>query len=297
MQVIVAGGTGFLGQALIQRLRGAGHTVAVLTRRATPGATDQIAWQPDGTAGEWKRALDRADAIVNLAGEGIADSRWSEARKQALRTSRILPTRSLVSAMRTVAHRPPVFVSASGIGYYGDRRTEVVTEHTPAGSDFLAGLCVEWEAEALQASDLARVATLRSGLVLHPSGGALGRMLLPFRIGVGGRLGSGTQYLSWIHRDDWTRLVEWILATPAAQGAFNVTSPQPVTNAEFTRALGRALHRPTLLTVPAAALRLAFGELADTLLTGQRAVPERAEQLGFRFQYAGMDDALQQLLR
>jgi uncharacterized protein (TIGR01777 family) len=297
VRILVAGGSGFLGQALVQRLRRGGHDVGILTRRARPGAADHIVWTPDGTAGEWHRAVDGADAIVNLAGEGIADARWTNARKQALRESRILSTRSLVSAMRAATTRPHVFVSASGIGYYGDRGAALVTEDTPAGADFLATLCVEWEREAQAASDLTRVAMLRSGLVLHASGGALGRMLLPFRLGIGGRLGSGAQYLPWIHRDDWTHMVEWMLQTSSVEGAMNVTAPQPVTNAEFTRTLGRALRRPTVLPVPAAALRLVFGELADTLLTGQRAIPQRGERLGFRFQYANIDDALQQLLR
>ena len=267
-----------------------------LTRRPTPGDSTQIQWQPDGTAGPWADALRGVDAVVNLAGEGIADARWSAARKKALRESRLYSTRSLVAAMQRVANPPPVFVSASGIGYYGDRGDEIVTEGTPAGSDFLANLCVEWEREAEQASTVTRVAILRSGLVLHRSGGALARMLLPFRLGLGGRLGSGGQYLPWIHLDDWTRLVEWSLTTSAARGAFNITAPAPATNARFTRALGQALNRPTVIPVPAFALRLALGELADTLLTGQRAIPARAEQMGFGFRFPEIEAALRDLL-
>jgi uncharacterized protein len=296
VRIIVAGGSGFLGRALQERLGEAGHTVLTLTRRPTSGDSTQIQWQPDGTAGPWTNALSGADAVVNLGGEGIADARWSAARKKALRESRLFSTKSLVAAMQRVSNPPPVFVSASGIGYYGDRGDEIVTEGTPAGSDFLANLCVEWEREAEQASTLARVAILRSGLVLHPSGGALARMLLPFRLGLGGRLGSGRQYLPWIHLDDWTRLAEWSLTTSAARGAFNVTAPAPATNAQFTRALGQALNRPTVIPVPAFALRLALGELADTLLTGQRAIPARAQQLGFTFRFPEIEAALRDLL-
>lgn len=292
MQIVLAGGTGFLGRALDQRLRQAGHQVTLLTRRPRPRAGDQIAWTPDGTAGSWARTIDGADALVNLSGEGIADARWTAARKAALRDSRLLSTRSLVTAIHAAATPPSVLVSASGIGYYGDRGDQLVTEATAPGDDFLARLCVAWEREAEQASTRTRVALLRSGLVLHASGGALARMLLPFRLGVGGRLGSGRQYLPWIHLTDWLRVVEWIISTPGARGAFNATSPQPATNREFTRALAAALRRPAIIPVPAVALRIALGELADTLLTGQRAVPARAQELGFDFEFPTIDSAL-----
>ena len=295
MRVILAGGTGFLGGALKQRLRDIGHEVAILTRRPR-AAADQIHWQPDGTAGPWTDALDGAGALVNLAGEGIADKRWTEARKTALRDSRLLSTRSLVAAMTRVKAPPTLLVNASGIGYYGDRGGELVTEATPAGTDFLAQLCVAWESEAEQASTLARVVLVRSGIVLHPSGGALARMLLPFRLGVGGRVGSGAQYLPWIHREDWLQLLTWTIDAAHVRGAFNATAPAPTTNIAFTRALGRALHRPTLLRVPAFGLRLALGELAETLLTGQRAIPQRAEEQGFVFRFPEINQALADLL-
>lgn len=253
-------------------------------------------WDPNGGAGPWAHVVDGADAIVNLAGEGIADRRWTAARKLALRNSRVLATRSIVAAMDSAERRPQVLVNASGIGYYGDCGADVVTENTPAGNDFLAAVCTAWEDAATRLVPRTRVALVRSGLVLHPSGGALARMLLPFRLGIGGRLGSGRQYLSWIHLDDWVSLVVWAMTNPAAAGPFNSTSPSPVTNAAFTRALGRALHRPTVLPVPAFGLRLAFGELADTLLTGQRAIPARAQQLGFQFRFGEIDSALRALL-
>lgn len=296
MTIFIAGGTGFLGQALVVHLRTAGHTVRVLTRHATGEQRDALEWRPDGSAGAWARAIDGADAVVNLSGAGIADGRWTDARKDVLRSSRLLSTRSLVAAIAQ-ASRPPVLVNASGIGYYGDRGAELVSESTPAGNDFLARLCIEWEAEAARAAPATRVAILRNAVVLHPSGGALAKMLWPFRLGVGGRLGSGEQYFAWIHLADWLGLVTTIITTADARGPFNVTSPHPVSNADFTRALGQALGRPTIIPVPAFGLRVVLGELADTLLAGQRAVPAHAEQLGFRFRFGEIAPALADLLR
>jgi uncharacterized protein (TIGR01777 family) len=296
VRIIVAGGSGFLGRALQKRLGEGGHTVLTLTRRPKPGDSTHILWQPDGTVGPWAEALNGVDAVINLAGEGIADGRWSAARKKALRDSRLLPTRSLVAAFQRMSRPPSTLVSASGVDYYGDRGDEIVTEATPSGADFLATLCVEWEREAEQASPIARVAMLRSGVVLHATGGALARMLLPFRLGLGGRLGSGRQYLPWIHRDDWTRLVEWILATATCRGAFNATAPNPATNAAFTRGLGQALRRPAVVPIPALALRVALGELAGVLLSSKRAIPARAQEMGFEFRFPEIESALSQLL-
>jgi uncharacterized protein (TIGR01777 family) len=295
VRVLVAGGSGFLGRALQLALRAHGHSVAWLTRTPRPGATDQIPWTPDGTAGAWTHGLDGVDALVNLAGEGIADRRWTAARKQILRNSRILSTRSLVAALRRLSRPPAVFVSGSAVGYYGARGDEPITEASPPGTDFLANLCAEWEREAEQAATVTRVATIRTGLVLHPEGGALRSMLPPFRLGIGGRLSLGTQFMPWIHRTDWAALVEWIINTETAHGAFNGTAPAPVTNAEFTRALGRVLQRPTIFPVPAVALRVMFGELADSLLTGQFAIPARAESMGFRFTFRRLEEALADL--
>jgi uncharacterized protein (TIGR01777 family) len=310
--IILAGGTGFLGSALQTHFRRSGHIVRVLTRQpadkgvprtggqspntGTVPPAEFIGWQPDGTAGDWARELDGADAVINLSGAGIADARWTAARKITLRDSRVLPTRSLASAVR-LATRPPVLVNVCGINYYGPRGEDILDETAPAGSDFLARLCVEWEGEAERVADVTRVAILRSGAVLHPSGGVLQKLLLPFRLGVGGRLGSGRQYLPWIHLGDWLELVTFIASTPAARGPFNVTAPEPTTNTAFTRALGRALRRPTIFPVPSVALRLALGELADILLTGQRAVPAHARRLGFSFRFPSIEVALQDLLR
>ena len=295
MTIVIAGGTGFLGTALQTHLRTAGHAVRVLSRRRAPDQADTIQWNPDGSTGSWARALDGADAVVNLSGAGIADARWTASRKATLRSSRVQSTRSLVQAIRE-ASPPPALINASGVGYYGDRGAEVVSEASPPGDDFLARLCIEWEREAAAAGNVTRVAILRNGLVMHPSGGALKKMLLPFRLGLGGPLGSGSQYLPWIHLDDWLALVTHIVSSPDASGAFNVTAPNPATNAEFTRALAGALSRPAIFRVPGFALRLALGELADTLLTGQRAVPHRAEQLGYHFRFPGVALALLDLL-
>ena len=296
MRIVLAGGSGFLGRALRERFRRDGHDVIVLTRHARPGQPDDVSWTADGKIGPWAAALNGADAVVNLAGEGIADKRWNEARKQALADSRVLATRSLVAAIQQMTAPPAVLVNGSAVGYYGPHGAEVVTEATPPGSDFLSDLCVAWEREAEQASTRTRVVAVRTGLVLHPDGGALGGMLTPFRLGVGGPLGSGDQFMPWIHLDDWVSLVVWLIASPHARGAFNATAPVPVTNRDFTRALGRAVHRPAFIPVPAFALRILLGEFADSLLTGQRAIPARAEEQGFTFRFTSVDDALRQLL-
>jgi uncharacterized protein (TIGR01777 family) len=252
---------------------------------------------PDGTTGPWASAINGADAIVNLAGEGIADARWTPERKKALRSSRVLATRSLVAAVQQALQPPAVMVSGSAVGYYGARGDELVTEETGPGTDFLADLCVEWEREALAAAAVTRVVLLRTGLALHPDGGALAKMLLPFRFGVGGPLGSGTQYMPWIHIDDWVDLVAWLITDSRTNAAFNASAPNPVTNAEFTRALGRTVGRPAFVPVPGFGLKLLLGEIALSLVTGQRAVPARAMEMGFVFKFREIEPALQDLLR
>jgi uncharacterized protein (TIGR01777 family) len=296
MRVVIAGGSGFLGQKLAIRLRADGHHVQTLTRRSS-SSPDAITWNPDGTPGALPQHLDGVHVIVNLAGEPIARWPWTAARKHAIRTSRILATRTIASAIASSANPPRVFVSASGVGYYGAHGDEPVTEATPPGSDFLARLCVEWEQEARAAETPAtRVCIVRTGLALSPDGGALPPMLLPFRFGLGGPLGSGRQYLPWIHADDWTQLAVWLMETGTATGAFNATAPEPVTNGEFARTLGRVLHRPAVLPAPAFAMRLVLGEMSAMLLTGQRALPAHAEGLGFRFSYRALEPALKSLL-
>lgn len=304
MKIVVAGGSGFLGRALTTRLSSDGHEVVTLSRRAisAEGHLRFVTWQPDGTAPpveagrptSWASEIDGADAIVNLAGEGIADKRWTAARKRALATSRSLSTRSLVAAIRAASKRPSTFVQASGVGYYGTAGDEILDEASPPGSDFLAGLCVGWEAEARAVEALGcRLAIVRNGLVLSKTGGALKRMLPPFFFFVGGPIASGRQYVSWIALDDWIALVRWAIDNRSVSGALNATAPEPVTNSVFSKALGRAVRRPSWLPVPAFALRVMVGELAPAgLINGQRVVPKRPLSLGFTFAYPEIDAAM-----
>ncbi len=299
MRVVIAGGTGFLGRALSQSLAADGHEVSLLTRGAGDRTFKTVPWTPNGASGPWASVIDGADAVVNLAGESIAAKRWTAAQKQRIRDSRVQATRSLAAAIQGCPNPPSVFVSGSAVGYYGPLADDVATEDTPPGSDFLARVCVTWEDEARRAATpRTRVTCIRTGLVLARDGGALPPMLPPFRFGAGGPVGSGRQYWPWIHRQDWVDLVRWAMRTPDAGAAINVTAPNPVTNAEFARALGRAMHRPAFLPAPAFALRLLLGEMADALvLSGQRAVPRRAERGGFTFTYRTLDDALQAIFQ
>jgi uncharacterized protein (TIGR01777 family) len=305
MKIVLAGGSGFLGTALSSQLIAGGHEVVVLTRKAGL-ATDNlrrtspafVTWTPDGQTGAWAKDLAGAGAVVNLAGESIAARRWSPAQKERLRQSRLLATRSLTAAIRALQTPPPVFVSGSAVGYYGDRGEETITEASAPGTDFLAKLCTEWEAAAAEAAAVTRVAFVRTGIVLDRREGALAKMLLPFQLFAGGPLGSGRQYMPWIHKEDWARLVASIIQNDGARGAVNATAPAPVTNAEFSRALGHALKRPSFMPAPAFALRLALGEMADALLlSGQRALPARAADLGFAFKFNNVSEALADVLR
>jgi hypothetical protein len=298
MKIVIAGGTGFLGLPLTARLVADAHDVVVLTRGTAaprgPRGGRLVSWTPGGDAGPWVGEIDGAGVVVNLAGEPIAGRRWTDAQKRRITDSRVQATRSLVDAIRRAGTPPPVFISGSAVGYYGPRGDEVVTEDSAAGSDFLARVCVQWEAEANRAAGAGtRVVCIRTGLVLEGDGGALPQMLPPFTFGVGGPVGSGRQYWPWIHRSDWIDLVCWAIRMASVAGPVNVTAPAPVTNAAFARALGRALHRPSFMPAPAFALRLLLGEMADALLlSGQRAVPAKAERLGFAFRCATIDEAL-----
>jgi uncharacterized protein len=294
VRIVVAGGSGLLGRALIRRLLQAGHTVAVLTR--SPRHLHDLVWNPETPDGPWADTVATADAVINLAGESVAGRRWTAARKIALRDSRVRSTRALAAAIRGAA-TPPVFLSGSAIGIYGPHGSEPVTEETPPGSDFLASLCVAWEREADAVAGLTRVVLLRTGVVLAREGGALPQMALPFTLFAGGRIASGQQCVPWIHIDDWVEMVRWALETPEVNGPLNVTAPHPVSNAEMARALGRALHRPALLPVPEFALRLVLGEMAGVLVHGQCVVPAKARRLGFTFRHPEIAPALADLYR
>ena len=290
MRVVVAGSSGLIGTALVAHLRGAGHEVLRLVRRA-PAAPDERGWDPpSGTIEDG--ALDGADAVVNLGGAGLADRPWSGARKQAIRDSRTVPTDVLATAV--ARQGVPVMISGSAVGYYGDTGDREADESAPSGSGFLADVCRDWEAAAAPARDAgARVVTVRSGLVLSPSGGLMSRVRPLFKGFLGGRLGDGRQFWPWVSLDDEVAAIAFAVDNDALSGPVNVTGPVPVTNAEFTTELGAALGRPTPFPVPAFAITAALGEMGrEMLLTGQRAVPKALLDAGFQFRHHTVGDAL-----
>jgi len=301
MKILVTGSSGLVGTALGGVLARAGHTVCRLVRPqsgAGEGATEgfAVAWNP--ATGELGGAGVGADAVVNLAGASIADGRWTTQRKELLRASRIDTTRALVNALAKMNARPSVLVSASAIGIYGDRGDEMLTEQSKPGTDFLAGVAQEWEAEALKAEALGiRVVLARFGIILAREGGALPKMLTPFKLGVGGRLGSGKQWMSWVTLDDAVGILRFAIENATVRGAINIVSPQPLQNEEFTKVLAQAMHRPALFPAPAFALRLAVGEMANALLlSSQRVAPQALQKLGYRFLHTDLNSALAKVL-
>ena len=298
MKVLVTGSTGLVGNALLSDLRRAGHIVCRLvrpeTRVETQGAPEgfDVKWNPE--TGELGGAAVGADAVVNLAGASIANGRWTAERKKLLQTSRVDSTAALVKAMAKMAARPRVLISASAIGYYGNRGDEILTEESEPSDDFLGALAKDWEAEARRAEVLGiRVVPARFGVILAKGGGALPKMALPFRFGVGGRVGSGRQWMSWITLQDAVGVLRFALENGVVRGPVNVVAPEPVRNAEFTEVLAKALHRPALFPAPAFALRLMLGEMADALLlSSQRVVPEQLRHLDYRFVHADLMGAL-----
>ena len=291
---VVAGASGLIGRALVDALRADGWRVVRLTRRPSTG--DDAAWDPDGGTIDAAR-LAGADVVVNLAGEPIGE-RWTGDRKRRIRDSRVRGTTILARAIAELPTKPRVLVNGSAIGYYGDRGDELLDEQSVAGEDFLARVCAEWEGATAPASDAGiRVVRARSGVVLAKTGGALERMLLPFRLGLGGKLGSGQQWLSWISLADEVRALRFAIDDDGLAGPVDLCGPAPVRNVELTEALGRVLERPTLLAVPTFALELMFGEMARaTLLASQRAVPTRLTERGFAFTHATVDAALRAAL-
>ena len=295
--VVVTGATGFIGTALLPALRGEGLSIVALARdpvRATLRlGADVACYEWNGVTPPPVGALDGALAVIHLAGEPVAGGRWTVARKQAIVSSRTEGTAALVEALASCGTRPPVLVSASAIGYYGNRGDEWLDESASPGDDFLASVCTAWEVAAAQAADLGiRVVTPRFGVVLDAGGGALHKLLATARVGLGGPLGSGRQWMSWIHRDDVVALLLLAIHDVSLRGALNAVAPQPVTNATMAETLGRVLHRPAILPVPVFALRLALGEMADVLLGSQRVRPARAEAAGFSWRYATLESAL-----
>jgi uncharacterized protein (TIGR01777 family) len=302
MNILITGATGFVGRRLCEMLHQAGHTVRALSRdsvaakQGIPLLKEVFPWNPLQEL-PLLQAFEGCDAVINLAGESIA-GRWTAPKKQLIRDSRVLGTKNLVNALAQLSSRPKVLISASAIGYYGDRGEETLTEDAAPGSDFLAQVCRDWENEALKAESLGmRVVRLRIGLVLGRGGGTLQALLPLFRVGLGGPLGSGRQWWSWIHRDDLCRLIVQILANESISGPVNATAPQPVRQKEFAQVLGRVLRRPAFLPTPAFALKIALGEFADGILASQRALPRRAQEMGYRFQFEELEGALREILQ
>ena len=302
MKIILTGASGLIGSTLVPSLIAQGHQVTALVRRESkhkpPAGVIEIIWNP--TAGELDAArLVGHDAAVHLAGESIASGRWTDAKKRRIVESRVESTRLLAETLARLQTRPRTFVCASATGYYGDRGAELLTEASAPGSNFLARVCREWEAacEPARAAGI-RTVNLRFGVVLSDKGGALAQTLTPFKLGIGGRIGSGQQYMSWLTLDDATGAIEHALTDESLTGPVNVVAPQPVTNEEFTKTIGRVLGRPTLLPVPAFALRFALGEMADALLlSSARVEPARLTAAGYQFKYPQLEPALRHLLR
>jgi uncharacterized protein (TIGR01777 family) len=297
MNILITGGTGFIGSALTASLIEQGHAVTVLSR--SPDKVAKICGSGVNALSslEHIKTEDAYQAIINLAGAPIVDARWSEARKQLIRESRIGLTKQLVACIARMTVKPELLISGSAIGYYGDQGDTVLTEQSTPYEDFSQQLCTDWEATAKQAEQFGvRVCLVRTGLVIANGGGFLQRLLLPFRLGLGGRLGHGRQWMSWIHRQDWINIALTMIADPTMQGAYNATAPNPVTNAEFTRILAQCLSRPALLPVPAWLLKILLGEMSQLVLGSQRVLPERLLAQGFKFRYSDLAFALKEAL-
>jgi len=299
-RVTVTGATGLLGPRLVRELQGAGWEVTVLSRdpdraRSQLPGVEAFAWNLNSEAAP-VAALEGRDGVVHLAGEPVAQ-RWSERAKKAIRESRVLGTEHLLAGLRDSEQRPAVLVSSSAIGYYGPHGAEPIDEEAPAGNDFLAEICVAWEQAAERAGELGmRVVRVRTGVVLDGKGGALEKMLPPFKLGVGGPVAGGRQYIPWVHAEDVVGIMRAALEDERWNGPANATAPVPVTNREFSKALGRALHRPALLPVPGAALEVLYGEMAEIVTTGARVVPAKPLMLGYAFRHAELDEALRSAL-
>jgi uncharacterized protein len=296
MKILISGSHGLVGTAFIKALEPEGHEVFRLVRHA-PGSKSEIEWSPDRYSIALAR-LEGFDAVVHLAGESIAEGRWTEEKKKKIRESRVRGTKLLSDALANLSTPPKTLISASAIGYYGNRGDEILTEESAPGDDFLANVCIEWEqATALAAEKGIRVVNTRFGIILAANGGALAKMLPPFRMGIGGKIGSGKQWMSWIALDDVIGGIKFALTNEALRGPVNFVAPNPVRNSEFTKALGKALSRPTLFPIPAFGVRLAFGEMADALLlSSQRVEPRKLETSNYQFQYPNLDSALRHVL-
>jgi uncharacterized protein (TIGR01777 family) len=298
MRILITGASGLIGTALQRSFKEKGHEM-LLVSRSEPKDNTYIQWSlEDGFSDEDLGRLEGLDAVVHLAGESISSLRWTDEKKKAIRDSRVLGTRALIDALARLKNPPKTFVSGSAVGYYGDRGDEEMTEASSAGDTFLSNVCKEWEAESRRAEDLGiRTVLLRTGIVLSKDGGALATMLTPFKFGVGGVVGSGEQWMSWAALDDEINAINFVLENENVRGAVNVTSPNPVTNEQFTKTLGDVLYRPTILPLPEFAVNMIFGEMGDALLLDStRVVPKRLTDAGFEFQYPDLKKALEHAL-
>ena len=295
MKVAISGASGLIGTALRASLTSDGHEVVALTRRASLPPLETISWDVD--KGRFDASgLEGVDAVIHLAGEPVA-KRWNQARKTAILQSRVRGTKLLVEGLKSLKNPPKLLLSASAVGFYGDGGDTELDEAAPPGEGFLPDVCQEWEKATMEALGLGiRAVCMRTGIVLSTKGGALGKMLLPFRLGVGGPLGSGKQWMPWVHIDDIVGAFRYVMANDDLVGAVNGTSPNPATNADFSKALGRALHRPAFLPAPAFGLKILFGEMAQILLEGQRALPKKLLFAGYEFKYPDLSDALKDVI-
>jgi len=302
VKILISGSSGLVGSALIDSLRAEGHSIARLVRSGSPSqsgpAAENIRWEPP-TGSMDIAGMEAADAVVHLAGASIAEGRWTPARKQILRRSRVDATRHLIAGLAQLKQKPRVLVAASAVGYYGDRGDETLTESSASGDDFLAQICRDWESETAQAERIGiRTVMLRFGIILAAKGGALKRILVPFRLGVGGRLGTGRQWMSWITLDEVAAVIQYAIKNDSLRGPVNAVSPNPVTNSEFTSVLAGVLHRPALFPAPRAVLRFALGEMADALLfSSQRVAPQKLQSHLYPFRHPELKEALLSVLK
>ncbi len=298
MKILISGASGLVGTHLIPTLLAKGHEIYKLVRK-TPKSSDEIQWEAEKGFSETEQAkLENFDAVMHLAGDNVASENWSDEKKRKIKDSRVVGTRVLVDALKRAQNPPKIFVSASATGFYGNRKDEILTEDSRQGAGFLTDVCTAWEDEIEKAEEFARVVFLRIGVVLAKDGGALEKMLMPFKFGVGGTIGSGKQWMSWIALDDLIKLIHFALENETLRGAVNAVAPNPVTNEEFTKMLGKALHRPTVLPIPTFAIKLMFGEMGETLLLqGARVLPKRLLDAGFEFQFSNLEEAMEHVLK
>ncbi len=298
MKILVSGASGLVGKHLIPTLLAKGHEIHRLVRK-TPISSDEIQWNAETGFSETEQAkLENSVAVVHLAGDNVASENWSDEKKRKIKESRTIGTRVLVDALKKLQNPPKHFISASAIGFYGNRGNEILNEESAKGEGFLPEVCAAWEDEIVKAEAFARVAFLRIGVVLAKDGGALEKMLTPFKFGVGGTIGSGKQYMSWIALDDLIRMIHFVLENENLRGAFNAVAPNAVSNAEFTKTLGTVLSRPTFLPVPEFAVKTLFGEMGETLLLeGARVVPQKLQNAGFEFDFPNLEDAMKHALK